>query len=103
MSKLTIQEQIDVLKRGKEIYMSGSYYGMCLCISDAIFEKCNNDIDIDNIFKYIPTFNMFHIFKMAKGTELEPKVLAIFWWDMRDRTIRPQIFDMLINELEGMF
>lgn len=94
------QKQIEVLKEAKQYYISKQCKGMCDSITSILQKIENKYMPYENIVRYIPTFNFEHILELTKGTELEPK-LFIYWWNKEDRTIRPKIFDILINELEN--
>lgn len=98
--KLTIQEQINVLKDAKKILQTGSFSGMCVCIEQSL-----RKYDIKTswyINCYIPTFTLNHICKLTKNTELYPKCLNKywFWWNFGEIDIRSEVFDLLIKELE---
>lgn len=102
--KLTIEQQIKVLKDAKEIINSGNYgmccYGMCTCIEISLRQYNINTYHYINC--YIPTFTLNHICKITKNTELYPTLMEKdwFWWKLYDNVVRSKVFDLLIKELE---
>lgn len=102
MKALTIEEQIDILTLAKKHYLKNiCHEGMCYSI---YYILDNEDIDTDNfdIDDYIPSFNRDSLI-VAGNMGLIPEVTGyIYWWDRDDTTIRPKVFDYLIEELEKL-
>ena len=87
--KLTIEQQISVLKEAKKKFKTAEK-DMCECIikSLTIYDiqlKSNK-----NVNRYIPTFTFNHICKLTKGTK--------FFLFIAAEQLR--VFDLLIKELE---
>ena len=108
--KLTIEEQISVLKEAKMRYETGAHWGMCICIQKSL-NSFNIHLDSNkNINRYVPTFTFHHICKLTKGTKLFPSRYnslkeskekhSEFWWGMYDVPERIKVFKLLIKELE---
>ena len=92
---MRIKKQIEILKEAKEIFLSGKYYGLCLCINHAFFNKNLWD-------QNIPIFNKEHISELCSKNNL-PDVWkgSGFWWDVYDVQTRAKVLDLLIEELES--
>lgn len=101
MRKLTIQKQIDILKSAKEYYMDHSYNGMCYAINECLPDELKSIHDYDHLHKCIPSFkNNSLTIAGKKGLIPELRPLGFYWWPPRDITIRPKVFDYLIENLE---
>ena len=107
--KLSLEEQIDLLKKSKVHY---KMYGVGMC--NSIYKSLQSyGIKINSteyIHRYIPTFTLSHIRKITNGTDLYPTTNEtnkfshrVFWWSRlcyRSTIVRINVFDLLIKELE---
>lgn len=99
--KLALEIYNDVEKREETSFFFGKNTGMCSCINAAIKEICGVDIPYDQIKEYIPRFNFDSLYSKGLAGIIpqmkETRTKCGFWWDNENYTIRPIVFQYLID------
>lgn len=104
--ELTIQEQIDVLKAAKKVYLSatrrGDNIGMCYGIDHALYDNHRLALTYSKLSNAVPSFNK-SLLQIASDNGLIPKMdecNRYYWWDCYDHSIRPKVYNYLIKQLK---
>lgn len=107
--KLTIQEQIDILKNVKHNinYNIIFPYGICFEIDKCLYLYGIKISNYKFIKCYIPTFTYKHVCEITKDTDLYPEKteyntngLSNYWWNVNNCKIRKKVINLLIKELQ---
>lgn len=99
--KLTIAQQLEVVKEAKELYLNEDFYaGMCPCFTTALQKLFRIKTGNEFVREYLPFFTHSKMVRLGQLGVIA-KVTGIWlYWDHIDRSIRPIVFDYLIKELE---
>lgn len=127
-SKITIDEQINILEKAKQDILENKESYTCLAITSAIYLICdpslwkdNDDIDFICTEKFIPLHNRDHAAKLCELNNIpgpnttKEESCQYGWWKFnrlneiqsvndRDlaRSVRVQYLDALINKLKNI-
>lgn len=102
MRNLTIKEQIEVLKLAKDMYIECGDTGMCYVINQCLPDELKMTDTYNHLVNCIPSFNIDSLKVAGKNGEIPMPERNGYWWSFRDKTIRPKVFDYLIEELEKL-
>jgi hypothetical protein len=102
--KLSIEQQIQLLKDVKSDIIKNGTTGLCLAITKRLYIDHAVElysIDYDDLKFYIKGFSIANAIRLSKKYNFDkPSTTTIYWWECREITQRIKFLDSLILELE---
>jgi hypothetical protein len=102
--KLSIEQQIQLLKDVKSDIIKNGTTGICSAIRERIHINHDvefNSIDYNDLKFYIKGFNLTNAIRLSKKYNFDkPSTTTIYWWMCKEIPQRVKFIDSLILELE---
>lgn len=100
--KLTIAQQLEVVKEAQRNYKLDPRDGMCIHLRNSLSRLYKINCNFHYVNEYIPSFSKRKIEALGKKGIVPPmnKTFCGYWWPTDDKTVRPIVYEYLIKELE---